>query len=111
MPSSEAQSWELAAAKDVREYLKKTVRISKDCEKDDGCGCLHPALADKIVVGELEWLKRGRFERIFPISGSEPELLGGKVNACSVHWHAQLRRRGARAEEDDEEQQEERDEL
>ena len=49
------------------------------------------------MVGELEWLKRGRFERIFPIRSSEEvhlPLLSGKLNKCSVYWHTQLRDRG-----------------
>ena len=91
--SDDAQRWESEAAKGVREYIEKTARISKDCVKEDGCACLHPAMADKIVISELEWLKRGRFERIFPTSSSNAELLGGKINVCSVHWHSLLRQR------------------
>jgi hypothetical protein len=105
VPPSEAQSWEREAAHDARVYIETTARVSKDCGKEDGCECLHPAMVDKIMVAELEWLKRGRFERIFPISSSEElhlPLLSGKINTCSVYWHTRLRERGSGAEEEGE---------
>lgn len=102
VPTDEALSWERATAANVRTFLEESATVSTDCARDDGCQCLHPAMVDKILVGELEWLKRGRFERIFPITSSEDmhlPLLSGKANKCSVYWHTRLRESGGNVQE------------
>eukprot|EP01052_Picozoa_sp_SAG31_P011568 SAG31_NODE_657_length_13108_cov_3.079330_14_plen_709_part_00 len=79
-------------------------------EDEDGAGsagppaCLPIALVQKIIVGELEWRKRGRLQRIFP---ADPEhdnegrhlatpafdqLLATKANTAAAFWHRWLRR-------------------
>ena len=119
-----AQRREKEQADDVRAFFEASVNISRSCTSPDGGDgvalykqCLHPELVERLITGELEYLKRGRLERIFPpdpptreAGGSEekggeatllvhPALIKGKANAAAAWWHRKIRRRAVRAGE------------
>ena len=79
---------------DARAFLEQHANISAACKTEEFERCLRPALADKVITGEMEWLKRGRFERLFPVEDSAEAhlpLLRGSANAAAVYWHTRLR--------------------
>ena len=120
-----AQRREKEQADDVRAFFEASVNISRSCTSPDGGDgvalykqCLHPGLVERLITGELEYLKRGRLERIFPPDpptraeageseekGGEatllvhPALIKGKANAAAAWWHRKIRRRAVRAGE------------
>ena len=84
----------ISPVQDARAFLEQHANISAACKTEEFERCLRPALADKVITGELEWLKRGRFERLFPVEDSAEAhlpLLRGSANAAAVYWHTRLR--------------------
>ena len=82
------------SVQDARAFLEQHENISAACKTEEFERCLRPALADKVITGEMEWLKRGRFERLFPVEDSAEAhlpLLRGSANAAAVYWHTRLR--------------------
>lgn len=95
----QSEDMESRAATAAREFVELSARIADDCAPAEFRTCLRPEVADKIIAGELEYLKRGRFQRIFPVEESAVKsaghlaILKGKANAAAAWWHRRLRLR------------------
>eukprot|EP01047_Picozoa_sp_COSAG01_P103433 COSAG01_NODE_32898_length_573_cov_1.616034_1_plen_131_part_00 len=78
----------------LRDFLRRSVNISGGCPRGSASqhpsACLHPSVAEKLVAGEMEYMKRGRLRRIFPDAGSarpghhHERLLRGAANRAAV---------------------------